>query len=250
LGVIAIKYNLIKTQYMEENESFLKYLIDEEIYIIEDKSSIDTINVSGFADDKIIKDSYVEKSKHIPDVINNAKVAAGTDKKGEANGSGDKDPSPGGSGLVEADDSPGGSGSVDVDDFSDVDSSGEGKETKRYRNTTVLILDCDDKTSISPEHKDLLAKILHSVNLNLDSVEMVFRAEYDKLSVKSFINCPVIAFLPLIPKHINALFAAEKYMINIINGNHFVACNTLNELRGDRSLKRKLWEQLKLIYGI
>jgi DNA polymerase III psi subunit len=100
------------------------------------------------------------------------------------------------------------------------------------------------------EHKDLLAKILQSVDLDLDSVEMIFQDEFSNLGVKSFLNCPVIAFIPLIPKHISALFAAEKYMINIINGNQFVACDALNELNQNRSLKRNLWEQLKLIYGI
>jgi hypothetical protein len=78
---------------------------------------------------------------------------------------------------------------------------------------------------------------------------MVFRDEFDKLDVKGFTDCPVIAFLTRIPENINALFAVEKYMINIIDGNQFVACDSLNDLSNDRSLKRKLWEQLKLIYG-
>ena len=289
---------------------FLKYLIDEEIYIIEDITTVDPGGDLGVVDDKHIKGSTGQESKQIPVVQIKTKVASGTEKKGVAYGPRDIDDSSGtdrsgakegakvsGSasdedntadasrtGVIEenavvssasdkddtvaednalAKDITTGPGSVstkndisdagsatDIEDDSEVISTGEHRESKRYKASTVLLLDYDDQASITTENIDLLTKILQSVNMDLDSVELVFRDEFDKLEVTSFIDCPVIAFLPLIPQHISALFATEKYMINIINGNQFVACDTLNDLNQNRSLKRKLWEQLKLIYGI
>lgn len=295
---------------MAENEVFLKYLIDEEIYIIKDKTSVDPGVDHGVIDDKDIKGSPGQESKLLPDVHIKTKFAAGTERIGDAYKTGDiddtsdagrsvakndtsdadasvakkdssdesrlgaeeettvvssastegnttaagstlaKDGIAGLSSVSTKNDKSDTGSSLDIEDNSEVISAGEHKESKRYKAATVLLLDYDDRASITAENRDLLAKILQSVNLDLDSVEIVFRNEFDKLKVTSFIDCPVIAFLQLMPQHISALFASEKYMINIINGNQFVACDTLNDLNQNRSLKRKLWEQLKLIYGI
>ena len=223
---------------MEENEVFLKYLIDEEIYIIDEKNAVDPKDIPGTVDDNTIIGSQGKERRQITEVKTKNEVAGGTDQKEDTNKSADSDKA--GDAVS----------SEDKKDNSEIGSTGKQKETKRYKDTTVLLLDYDDPTSMIPEHEDLLVKILQSVHLDPDSVEMVCRDEFSKLEVKSFINCSVIAFLQPIPRHIDALFVAEKYRINKINENQFVACDTLNDLNQDRSLKKKLWEQLKLIYGI
>jgi DNA polymerase III psi subunit len=139
---------------------------------------------------------------------------------------------------------------VEGEDIAVSGSSVDRKPVKKYRDISVILLDYKDQASIPPGHLDLLARILQSVNLRLESVEMVFRDEFDKLDVKGFTDCPVFAFLSPVPEHLNALFSMEKYLINIIDGNQFIVSDTLNDLSKDRSLKRKLWEQIKLIYGV
>ena len=223
---------------MEENEVFLKYLIDEEIYIIDENTAVDPEDKPGSVDDNTITQSQRQQSRQIPDVKVKNKVAGGTDQKEDTIRATDGD--------IASDEG----SSSDIKEFTDTGSTGEQKESKRYKNTTVLLLDYDDPTSMIPEHEDLLVKILQSVHLDADSVQMVFQGEISKLEVNSFINCTVIAFLQSIPRHIDALFVSEKYMINNINESQFVACDTLNDLSKNRSLKKKLWEQLKLIYRI
>ena len=223
---------------MEENEVFLKYLIDEEIYIIDEKDTDDPKDKPGSVDDKTIFGSQGQESRQIPDEKIKTKAESALDQKEDTNGSGDIDNATD-AGIA-----------TDIKDNTELGSTGEQKETKRYKDTTVLLLDYDDRASMIPEHEDLLAKILESINLDQDSVEMVFRDEFSKLEVKSFISCSVIAFLQNIPGHIKALFLAEKYTINTIIENQYLACDTLNDLNQNISLKRKLWGQLKLIYGI
>lgn len=192
---------------MEEEEVFLKYLIDEDIYIIEDKNIAGPDDEIGMVEDNHLMDTS-DKKNTIKNVKNETKATEAGDVSFE------HDP------AIE------------------------------YRNTTVLLIDNENLSSMSPDHGDFLSKILNSVNLNLESIEMVFNVEFDKLKADSFTNCHVIAFLPFIPKHLNPLFTEERYAINIIRGNQFLACDPLNILSEDKSLKRKLWEQLKLIYGI
>ena len=241
---------------MEDNELFLKYLIDEKIYIVDNEDTagasrsaakVGTPELSGVA-------AKVESAE--------AGKAMEADHNKDVDRSGDTDPTA----LVSksddiedtgdasrSDDTEGttkGSSSVEGEDTAVPGISGDNKPVKKYKDKTVLLLDYNDQASMPAGHMDLLAKILQSVNLNLESVEMVFRDEFEKLEVKGFSDCAVIAFLNRVPEQINALFAVEKYMINIINGNQSVACDTFNDLIKDRTLKRKLWEQLKLIYGI
>ncbi len=211
---------------MEENEMFLKYLIDEEIYIVDEKTTVTPGDEPLVVEDRNIEESPEKDGRQMPDRSTKSNVAAETDIKEDGNKS------------------------LDEENTTVPGSSGDNKPAKRYQDITVLLLDYDDQTSMAPGHMDLLANILQSVNLSLDSVEMVFRDEFDKLEVKSFIDCPVIAFLTAVPENLSASFAVEKYMINMINGNQFVACDSLNDLNQNRSLKIKLWEQLKLIYRI
>jgi len=192
---------------MEADEVYLKYLIDEEIYMIEDKNIPDPGDEINKAEDNILIDTSDNKNT-IKDVKNEIKAAE--------------------------------TGDVSFEDI----------PANEYRNTTVLLIDNDNLSLISPDHADFLTKIINSVNLSLESIEMVFKVEFDKLEADSFTNCHVIAFLPFIPKLLNPLFAEERYTINIVKGNQFLACDPLNILSEDKSLKRKLWEQLKLIYGI
>jgi DNA polymerase III psi subunit len=238
---------------MEENELFLKYLIDEKIYFVDDKttppSGYEQGTVKdgnkGFDEEETNGVSRPTAKVGIPEVDTvAAKVESTEVGKAMEEGHG-KDTAKSGDtlGTVQK------SSAVEGEDTADTGSSGDNKPVKKYRDISVILLDYNDQTSMPPGHKDLLARILQSVNLNLESVEMVFRDEFDKLDVKGFTDCPVIAFLTRIPEHINSLFAVEKYMINIIDGNQFVACDSLNDLSNDRLLKRKLWEQLKLIYG-
>ena len=189
---------------MEENEIFLKYLIDEEIYIVDDDPSF-TMEAAQPKDDDRSRDRKEDTTE---------------------------------------------SSSVAVEVTEEAISSGDDKPVKSYQDITVLLLDYADQSSMPAGHIDLLVKILQSVNLDPDSVEMVFRDKFTNLEVKDFTDCRVIAFLNLVPEQLNALFAVEKYMINMINGNQFIISDTLSDLIKERSLKRKLWEQIKLIYGL
>lgn len=192
---------------MEADEVFLKYLIDEEIYMIEDKNIPDPGEEISKVEDNVLIDTS-DKKKTTKDVKNETKA-------------------------------------VETGDVSLVDNP-----AIEYRNTTILLIDNDNLSLMSPGHVDFLAKILNSVNLSLESIEMVFKVEFDKLEADSFTNCHVIAFLPYIPKHLNPLFTEDRYTINIVRGNQFLTCDPLNVLSEDKTLKRKLWEQLKLFYGI
>jgi len=232
---------------MEEDEVFLKYLIDEEIYIIEDKNmpsantEIDTVadkniphasNEVDNAADKNTSNSSAGKSKPVSVVKIQTKVEV--DGNNSANGIS----------TVDVNDT------VSVDKTDDGINSGKEKRANEYRNSTVLLVDYDNRSLMLPNHENLLSKVLNSVNLDLNSVDLVFKAEFDKLSPESFIDCYVITFLPAVPKHLNTLFTEEKYIINVIQGSQFLSCDTLHHLNGEKLLKRKLWEQLKLIYGI
>lgn len=210
---------------MEENETFLKYLIDEEIYIVEDQATVTT----GIHQDSVTDNPHGKEKEQIRDT---------REKTAESKRSVDSEED----GSIKD--------SMAEDNTTDEGSPGDKEQYINFKNTTILLLDYDDQTAIPPEHTDLLVKILQSVNLDEKSVEMVFREAFDQLDRKSFINCSVIAFLSNIPKPISTLFATEKYLINTLNENQFVACDTLNDLNLDRSLKRKLWEQLKIIYGM
>ncbi len=245
---------------------FLKYLIDEEIYIVDEKQKpIPSINAGHHKEENRSGDT--EDAHGIHRSVNDEQTAkAGRSpaavRTSEVNGSKDKvDVAEVGRTIAEGQ-------SKDQDRSRDTEGdtkeistavgkytkegirSSDDKSAKRYQNATVLLLDYEDQASMPPEHSDLLTKILQSVNLNTDSVEMVYRDEFDNLEVKDFTDCHLIAFLTLVPENISTLFSEKKYMIKITKGNQCIFSDTFNDLIKDRSLKRKLWEQLKLIYGL
>ena len=92
------------------------------------------------------------------------------------------------------------------------------------------------------EERQLLAKILGAIKLNLDSVRIV---EQSQFNLSSWVEKPeiVLCFSP-------APDALNKYEVIEVNGASLILSNPLSELTADDVSKRKLWLALKQLFSI
>ncbi len=104
--------------------------------------------------------------------------------------------------------------------------------------TSVVIATTWNK--ISEEERQLLAKILGSVKLSLESVRIIEQAQ---LNLSTWIEKPekVICFSP-------AQSALTKYEVIEAEGTSLVLSNSLIELIPDDASRRKLWLALKQLF--
>jgi DNA polymerase III psi subunit len=120
----------------------------------------------------------------------------------------------------------------------------------QYENSTVLLLDYADQSSIPEEHHEFLKKVIKSVYLDPASVENIFNEEVRAVNEEYFNNCTVIAFLKQLPANLSLIFTEERYEVLTSGKNKYLLCDTLEEIIKDTSLKRNLWEQLKILFRI
>jgi DNA polymerase III psi subunit len=106
--------------------------------------------------------------------------------------------------------------------------------------TSVVIATAWEK--ITEEERQLLSKILGSVKLNLESVQII---EQPHFNLSTWVEKPkkVICFSP-------APNALVKHEIIEVDGTSLVLSNSLAELIPDDASKRKLWLALKQLFSL
>jgi len=192
---------------MEQDTSFLKFLIDEEIYMINENKP------------EIVSEPDVENE---PDIENELDIEDEPDIENEP----------------------------DVPPGEIFESPALNRQRLKFRNTSVVLLDYQDMNSLPKVNNELLAKILKSVKLDVDEVVKVFKEQFDQINEKSFENCSIIGFFLHLPANLSPLFSTPPYKIGTSGNNKFLYCDQLEMIHEDKALKRKLWEQLKVLYNI
>jgi len=119
-----------------------------------------------------------------------------------------------------------------------------------FENTTVIFLDYHRKQGLPELYQDFLSKILKSVELDPEKVEMIYSEDLKNYTEDSFEECKVIAFLSKAPDNLSTLMESEKYKIKTTQSNTFFLCDSLEAINEDTTLKRKLWDQLKMLFNI
>lgn len=95
---------------------------------------------------------------------------------------------------------------------------------------------------VTEEERQLLAKILGSVKLNLEAVRII---EQPQFNLSTWIEKPkmIICFS-------NASNALNKYEVIKIDDTSLVLSNSLSDLIPDDASKRKLWLALKQLFSV
>ena len=119
-----------------------------------------------------------------------------------------------------------------------------------FKGTTILLLDYSDHAAIPETDKEFLHKVLISVHVDDKKVKYLHQEDTIGLSIEDFDNCKIIAFLNQIPDNLSALFKSERYVTNTYLNNKLVWCDPLDKTKDDNILKRKLWDQLKILFDI
>jgi len=119
-----------------------------------------------------------------------------------------------------------------------------------FKGTTILLLDYSDHAAIPETDKEFLHKVLISVHIDHKEVKNLYQEDAKGLSIENFDNCKIIAFLNQIPDNLSALFKSEKYVTDSYLNNRLVWCDPLDKTKDDNILKRKLWDQLKILFDI
>ena len=132
--------------------------------------------------------------------------------------------------------------------YSQEDDNYEVKEL--FKGTTILLLDYSDHAAIPETDKEFLHKVLISVHIDHKEVKNLYQKDAKGLSIENFDNCKIIAFLNQIPDNLSALFKSEKYVTDSYLNNRLVWCDPLDKTKDDNILKRKLWDQLKILFDI
>jgi hypothetical protein len=119
-----------------------------------------------------------------------------------------------------------------------------------FKDKIILLLDYSDHVTIPETDKEFLHKVLISVHVDDKKVKYLHQEDTIGLSIEDFDNCKIIAFLNQIPDNLSALFKSERYVTNTYLNNKLVWCDPLDKTKDDNILKRKLWDQLKILFDI
>jgi len=119
-----------------------------------------------------------------------------------------------------------------------------------FHNKTVILSEYIKEEGIPVPYKKFLSKILEAVGLDLESAVLIYAEDINSITLDQLDACKVIAFLSQVPANFSNLAAKEKYRISALHKNQFILCDPLETIHEDRILKRKLWDQLKILYGI
>jgi hypothetical protein len=119
----------------------------------------------------------------------------------------------------------------------------------KFEGKSVLLLEYPEDSPMPDDLSGFLAKILKAVHLDPDKVEKVFSDQLEVINTESFSGCIVIAFLSQVPANLSLLFSPVYYNINTSGKNNFLLCDPLEMISKDKILKKKLWEQLQVLYG-
>jgi DNA polymerase III psi subunit len=124
----------------------------------------------------------------------------------------------------------------------------ESDQNQLYENNTLIFLEYPEKNALPESYQNFLSKILGSVDLDPGRVEMIYSEELNNITADDFKNCTVIAFLSEVPDNLSVLFDSDAYVIRSFQKNKSLLCDPLEAINTDTALKRKLWEQLKVLY--
>lgn len=124
------------------------------------------------------------------------------------------------------------------------------KITGIYKEEIVLLLDYPDHDTIPGPDVEFLRKVLISVHVDHQEVKYLFQEEAMTLSIEDFDHCIIIVFLNAIPDNLSALFKSDRYVSNTYLNNRLLWIDPLDKIKNDKNLKRKLWNQLKILFEI
>ncbi len=185
---------------MESNSEYLKYLINEEIYRVEDPVAKTDDEIHG-------EDHTISPYKKFPD---------------------DQTPSP----------------ETDLSDVQIINVSGK----------TFILVDSQGRSPYDILDDVFFNKVISSVNLTREDLIMINLADdknsepaLDKYRMK---DCYMLAFSNELPDAVSPIFGRIKYNVQLTGGARVLWADTLNKIEKDRSLKLKLWEAMKVMYGI
>jgi len=126
----------------------------------------------------------------------------------------------------------------------------ETEQNPLYDNATVIFLEYPEKQSLPEVYQNFLSKILGSVELDPTKVKMIFSEDLKNIAEDDFENCKVIAFLSQDQDNLSSLFNSPRYKVKTLKKNKFLLCDSLDLINNETVLKRKLWEQLKMLFGV
>jgi len=124
------------------------------------------------------------------------------------------------------------------------------KRTEISKDRTILLLDYSNDREMPGSDKEFLQKILLSVNIDQKEVNNLYREDIKDFSIEDYANCKIIAFLDQIPDNLSALFNSERYVANTYLNHKVLWCDPLDKTKDEKILKRKLWDQLKILFEI
>ncbi len=93
---------------------------------------------------------------------------------------------------------------------------------------------------LSPSERDLLVKILESIQLSIDSARE-YDLSHESFDLGDFKNATVLSFGPKIP----GVEMSAKYELIQLGTNRCIVADTLSALAEDVNLKKNLWKALK-----
>jgi hypothetical protein len=119
-----------------------------------------------------------------------------------------------------------------------------------FHNKTVLFLEYTGEQGIPDSYQDFLSKILTAVGLDIKKTELIYSEDINSIKIDNLDSCKVITFLSRVPDNLSNLTNKEKYKIHALHKNQLILCDPLEAIYEKTALKRKLWDQLKILYGI
>lgn len=132
----------------------------------------------------------------------------------------------------------------------DLNPDSEPDKIPTLHNITVIFLEYSEEQGMPDPYQDFLSKILASVGLDIKKTELIYSENINSIKIDNFDSCKVIAFLSKVPDNLSNLTNKDKYKIHALHKNQLILCDPLEAIYEDTALKRKLWDQLKILYGI
>ena len=129
-----------------------------------------------------------------------------------------------------------------------------GQNTENLVNKTLVIMNSAGKVSLTEGNRELLFRILQAVQEDPGKIiqfDMANPGPHQDFSKNYHLtNCRVIGFLNTIPESFREIFATQKYMIRTSGNFESLLADPLDEIEGNRSKKKMLWEKLQHLFRL
>jgi len=124
-------------------------------------------------------------------------------------------------------------------------------DTEQFKSNPCKVMIVLSMNEDKDLRENLLPKILHAVNLDIDKDAIVVTSNSKRIDIVNTIttlNINTVLVFGFLPSEVSLNLDAKKYKINYIGDKRFMFSDSLNIIASNKDRKLILWENLQTLF--